>query len=297
MRTVAVLGTGRMGGAMVGTLRRAGFDVVVYNRSRARAQAVAAPVGATVAATAREAASDADVVLSSLADEEALRAVLEGADGALGGLRTGSVVLETSTVSPEVVRDLALPVRQAGADILDAPVSGSVPAVEKGQLTFMVGGSPEALERARPVLEALGRQVFHLGGLGSGAAMKLAVNAIVHGLNAALAEALVLAERAGIAPDAAYEVIASGAAGAPFVQYKRQAYLDPAGTPVAFRLALVGKDLDLILDLARAVGTGMPTTEAVGALCREAIAADLGERDMAALAPYLRAVGPRASEQ
>lgn len=295
MATVAILGTGRMGGAMAGTLTAAGFDVVLANRTRERAEAVARPLGAAVAPTPHQAVAAAEFVVSSLAEEDALRAVFEGPDGALGGLREGTVVLETSTVSPAVVRDLARPVRQAGADILDAPVSGSVPAVQKGELAFMVGGAATSVERARPVLDALGSRVFHLGELGSGAAMKLAVNAVVHGLNAALAEALVLAERAGIARDAAYEVIAGGAAGAPFVQYKRAAYLDPA-TPVAFALALVAKDLDLILGLGREVGAHLPTAEAAGTVCREAIGAGFADRDMAALAEYLRGVATQPGD-
>ena len=147
-------------------------------------------------------------------------------------------------------RKVAPSVQARGATLLDAPVSGSVPVVERGELLIMVGGDADALDRARPVLEALSSTIIHVGELGTGATMKLAVNALVHGLNAALSESLVLAERAGVDRTTAYEVFASGAAAAPFVLYKRAAFERPDETPVAFSLDLVGKDLDLILALA-----------------------------------------------
>src|SRR5919201_1396711 len=162
---VAVVGCGRMGGAMVGTLRRAGT-----------------------------------------------------------GRRPGTVVLEGSTIDQRTVRELRPLFKGQGASLLDAPVSGSVPLVERGELTVMVGGDAAALERARPVLDALAANVFHVGELGAGATMKLVVNATLHGLNLALSEGLVLAEKAGVARTAAYEVLAASAVGAPYLHYKRAAF-------------------------------------------------------------------------
>jgi 3-hydroxyisobutyrate dehydrogenase/2-hydroxy-3-oxopropionate reductase len=130
---------------------------------------------------------------------------------ALEGFHDGQVVLEMSTIAPETVRAIEPSVRARGATLLDAPVSGSVPVVERGELLIMAGGDAEALDRARPVLEAMSSKIIHAGALGPGATMKLAVNALVHGLNAALSESLVLAERAGVDRTAAYEVFASGA--------------------------------------------------------------------------------------
>src|SRR5262249_1868746 len=144
-----------------------------------------------------------------------------------------------------------------GATLLDAPVSGSVPLVERGELTFMVGGDAQALGRVAAVLEILGKRVFHLGGTGAGATMKLAVNSALHGLNQALAEALVLAENAGVDRSAAYDVSASSALAAPFVLYKRAAYENPGTESATFTLDLVAKDLALIDDLAREVGAPM----------------------------------------
>jgi 3-hydroxyisobutyrate dehydrogenase-like beta-hydroxyacid dehydrogenase len=276
-----------MGGAMVGTLRRAGFDVVAWNRDRGKCDAVARATGAGIAQSASEAAESADVVLTSLADDAAVRTVYADA---LEGFHDGQVVLEMSTIAPQTVLGVAPSVHARGATLLDAPVSGSVPVVERGELLIMVGGDADALDRARPVLEALSSRIIHVGQLGTGATMKLAVNALVHGLNAALSESLVLAERAGVDRTAAYEVFASGAAAAPFVLYKRAAFERPDETPVAFRLDLVGKDLDLILELARAVGAPMPQAETNREQVRAALATGLADRDISALADYLRGI-------
>ncbi|HXF72851.1 MAG TPA: NAD(P)-dependent oxidoreductase [Actinomycetota bacterium] len=285
---VSVVGAGRMGGAMARRLRSVGFPVTVFNRTRARAEAVAEASGARVAPTAREAAAGADVVICSLADDAALRAVYPGEDGLAAGLRSGAVVCETSTVDPGTVRELEPLVRARGAALLDAPVSGSVPLVERGELTAMVGGDPGALEQARPALEALAARIFHVGGLGAGATMKLAVNAIVHALNQALSEALVLAERAGVERARAYEVFAASAAGAPFVQYKRTAFERPGEAPVAFSLGLVAKDLDLILALAERVGAPMAQARANREVVARALEAGMAEADMSAIAELLR---------
>ena len=188
--TVAVLGAGRMGGAMIGTLRRSGFGVIAWNRDRDKADEVAQRTGASLAATAIEAVAAADVVISSLADDAAVLNVYEAISGRVPA---DAVALEMSTIAPGTVRAVAPWVTGSGAAFLDAPVSGSVSTVESGQLTIMVGGDPAALERTRPALEALSSKIIHVGELGTGAAMKLSVNALVHGLNAALSESLVLA--------------------------------------------------------------------------------------------------------
>jgi 3-hydroxyisobutyrate dehydrogenase-like beta-hydroxyacid dehydrogenase len=285
---VALVGTGRMGATMVGTLRRAGAEVVVFNRTRSKAAAVARKTGATVAGSARDAAGGATVVISSLADDAAVQDAYAGPDGLAAGLGPGAVVCETSTVHPRTVHALAPLVAERRAVLLDTPVSGSVQLVERGELTIMAGGDADALERARPVLEVLATRIFHVGELGTGATMKLAVNTIVHGLNLALSEALVLAEKAGVERTAAYEVFAASAIGAPFVQYKRAAYEHPEDTPVAFSLDLVAKDLDLALDLAAQAGATMEQAAANRRVVGAAVAAGLGERDLSALATFLR---------
>jgi 3-hydroxyisobutyrate dehydrogenase len=285
-----VIGTGTMGGAMVETLRRSGRPVVVFNRTGTRAEKVAAATGATVAPTAREAAAGADVVVVSLADDAAAHAVYSGPDGLVAGLRSGAVVVETSTLAPTTVRRLAGAVEQRGAALLDAPVSGSVPLVERGELTFMVGGAADAVEAVRPVLDVLSKRIFHMGGQGNGSIMKLAVNSALHGLNQAIAEALVLAEKSGLERAAVYEVFASSALAAPFVQYKRAAYERPEEAPPAFTLGLVAKDLTLIADLATGVGAHMEQLAANHRVVQAALEAGFGEADMSALAVLLRNV-------
>jgi 3-hydroxyisobutyrate dehydrogenase/2-hydroxy-3-oxopropionate reductase len=273
---------------MVGTLRRAGHPVTVWNRDGARAASVASAFDATLADTPAAAAAAVDVVLSSLADDAAVEAVYLGADGVVSGLGPDQVVIETSTVDPETQIRVGDAVEATGAAFLDAPVSGSVSTVEAGALTIMVGGDAGALDRVRPVLDALAANVIHVGARGAGAATKLAVNGLVHGLNVALSEALVLAEKAGVDRSLAYEVFASGAGGAPFVHYKRAAYIHPDETPVAFSLDLVAKDLELITGLGDRVGAPMRQAGVGLDIVRDAIADGFGDRDLSAIAVHLR---------
>lgn len=288
MGPVAVLGMGRMGAAMARRLAESGFEVVVWNRTREGAEAVARSHGAAIAGTPAEASRRAAVVVASLADDRAVEAVHLGPDGTRHGVGPGSVVVETSTIDPGTVTRVGAALAAEGAALLDAPVSGSVPLVEQGTLTAMVGGEVGALDEARPVLAALTARIFHMGAGGTGATMKLAINALVHATNLALAESLVLAERAGIDRLRAYEVFASGVAASPFVLYKRPAFEDPDHTPVAFSLDLVAKDLDLILGLAARLGVPMAQGRATAEVATEAIAAGMGAADMSALAVHLR---------
>ncbi len=288
MTTVAVVGTGRMGSAMARALARSGFDLVVQNRTRDRAAVLATEVGCRVAATPAEAAAAADVVITMLADDAAVHEAYAGPGGLLEGARQGVVLVDMSTVRPDTITAFAERARAAGAGLLDAPVSGSVQLAEAGTLTLMVGGEAADLERARPALEAVSKSIFHMGPLGTGAAMKLAVNTVIFGLNGALAEGLVLAEAAGVDRALAYDVIAAGAAGAPYVGYKRAAFLDPEGTPVAFSLDLTDKDLGLITDYAAALGVPLPQTAVNRALVRESSTRGRGANDFATVAAELR---------
>lgn len=285
---VAIIGTGRMGSAMARSLARAGVPLVVQNRSRERAETLAAEIGARVAITPAEAASAADVCLTMLADDAAVEAVYGGPDGLVAGARRGSVLVDLSTVTPDTIRSLEAPARAAGLGLLDSPVSGSVATAESGQLTLMVGGEAGALERAMPALAPLAKTIVHIGPLGSGAAMKLAVNTVIFGLNEAVAEGLVLAEAAGIERGLAYDVIAASAAGAPFVGYKRAAFVDPESTPVAFALELAEKDLRLIGALAESLGVPMPQSRTNLEVVRAAGAGGDRGADFSAVATHLR---------
>lgn len=286
--TAAVIGTGRMGGAMARRLHGSGFDLVLWNRDRAKADALAAELDVRSTASASEAASIASVVLTSLADDSALRAVFLGPDGVASGVRGGSVVVDTSTVDPMTIHEVGAVVDQTGAGFVDSPVSGSVSTVEAGALTLMAGGDIAHINHARPVLAAISSKIVHTGKRGTGASTKLAVNALVHGLNVALSEALVLAERAGVDRNTAYEVFASGAGGAPFVHYKREAYEDPESAVVGFTLDLVAKDLELITRLAARVGAPMRQAATGLEIVESAIEKGMGNQDLSAVAVYLR---------
>lgn len=285
---VALVGTGRMGSAMARALARAGIPLVLHNRTADRAVELASELGARVAETPADAASLADVCLTMLADDAAVEAVYRGTTGLLAGARNGSVLVDLSTVTPDTIRGFAADAVRAGAGLLDAPVSGSVATAESGQLTLMVGGDASVLEQARPAIEPLAKTIVHVGPLGSGAAMKLGVNTVIFGLNEALAEGLVLAEAAGIERALAYRVIAESAAGAPFVGYKRAAFVEPDATPVAFALDLAAKDLGLIRDLAERVGLELPQSGTNLDVVRSAAAAVGGGADFSAVARYLR---------
>jgi 3-hydroxyisobutyrate dehydrogenase-like beta-hydroxyacid dehydrogenase len=285
---VALIGAGRMGSAMGGRVAAAGHDLVVFNRTRSRAEDLAGQTNARVADSAREAAEFAEVCLVSLADDPAVTATYLDDNGLIAGLQPRAVVCDASTVAPATVRGLNPLVAQKDAILLDTPVSGSVSTVESGTLTVMVGGDQDALDRARPVLETFAKSIFYLGDIGAGATMKLVVNSLVHSLNVAVSEALVLAEKAGLDRETAYDIFEAGAAGAPYVKYKREAFLRPGEVPVAFSLDLVAKDQELIHDLAAQVGARMQQGEASRKLVAEAVSAGMAERDISEVAEFLR---------
>ncbi len=286
--SVAFFGLGRMGSGIARNIAQAGYPMVLYNRTASVARELATEVGAEVAATPAEAAGAADITISSLADDAALRGVYEGPDGLIAGLREGSIAVDMSTVDPSTVLDLSAALEAAGSSMVDAPVSGSVATVAAKSLLIMAGGSVEDLERVRPILETTASNVIRVGVAGAGAAMKLAVNAILFGLNQAVAESLVLAERAGIDRSVAYDVIAGSAVGAPMVQYRRAMFERPGEAPPAFTIDLAIKDLRLILDLAGRSGAEMPQTERNLEVMVGAATHDRGGEDIAALAEHLR---------
>ena len=285
---VALIGAGRMGSAMGARVAYAGHDLVVFNRTRSRAEDLAGHKNVRVADSAREAAEFAEVCLVSLADDPAVTATYLDDNGLIAGLQPRAVVCDASTVAPATVRGLNPLVAQKDAILLDTPVSGSVSTVESGTLTVMVGGDQDGLDRARPVLDTFAKSIFYLGDIGAGATMKLVVNSLVHSLNVAVSEALVLAEKAGLDRETAYDIFEAGAAGAPYVKYKREAFLRPGEVPIAFSLDLVAKDQELIHDLAAQVGARMEQGEASRKLVAEAVSAGMAERDISEVAEFLR---------
>lgn len=287
MADVALLGTGRMGSAMAVRLAAAGHEVRVWNRTPAAAEALVATAGLASlrsAPTAADAVRGANAVLSVLADGSATRAVLLS-DDVLDAMGEGCLVVDLATSGVATALAVADGLRAAGQRFVDAPVSGSVPAVEAGTLLVMAAGHDDDVAEAADVLGAFAREVLRVGDVGAGQAMKLAVNLVVHDLNAAVAEALQLAESSGVTRELAYDVLERSVVAAPFVTYKRAAFLDP-DTPTAMALELVAKDLRLICEQAEGAGLPLPVTRQVSSRVADVVASGWGARDMADLSRF-----------
>ena len=288
---VGFAGLGRMGIPMASRLAEAGLLTGVYNRTRTSADAFAGATGVASFTSPAEVAEASNIIVVMVADEASSHSLFVGEGGFLEGLQPGSVVIEMATVGADHIEEIASLLRPLGCNLIDAPVSGSVAMARDGSLSILVGGDPDVLARARPALAAMGSNVFHLGALGAGSAMKLAVNTVVYALNQGISEGLVLAERAGIERDAAYEVFANSAIAAPFVHYRRAQFEHPGDIEPALSLRLAAKDLRLILRLAASVHLKLPQAEAGLDVLDEAVDAGLAEADVSAVAELLRHSG------
>jgi 3-hydroxyisobutyrate dehydrogenase-like beta-hydroxyacid dehydrogenase len=295
--TVGFIGLGRMGRPMASNIARRGFPLYVYNRTRSTAADFANSAGALLADSPAELASTCDVIITMVADGVAVDAVYSGPAGVMESIGPGKIGIDMSTIGPEAVMRLGVQLQRRGARLVDAPVSGSVAFAEKAELTVMAGGSSDDVEAVRPVLSAMGSRVFHVGALGRGATLKLAVNGIVYGLSEALSEALVLAERAGIERETAYEVFASSAIAAPFVHYRRAAFERPGEVPVASRLAIALKDMNLLLALSEQLQVPAPQAETNQRVLDEAAHEGFQDHDVSAVAEYLRGQASKAGRQ
>jgi 3-hydroxyisobutyrate dehydrogenase/2-hydroxy-3-oxopropionate reductase len=288
---VGFAGLGLMGLPMARNLAAAGLLTGVYNRTRARSDDFARETGVIACENPAELAGRANVLVVMVADDDASWHLFAGPQGFAETIQPGSVAIQMSTVSLDHIKQLAQLVDGRDSTLLDVPVSGSVLMAQEADLTLMAGGPEAALRRVDPVLRSLGSKLFHLGPTGTGAAMKLAVNTIVYGLNEALAEGLVLAERAGIPRERAYEVFRSSAAAAPFVHYRQAAFEQPNEAPVGLRLHLAAKDLRLILGFAAELGQPLPQAELNAEIIGQAIDAGFADADVAIVAEYLRRGG------
>ena len=278
-----------MGLAMARNLLAAGFPLVVWNRTAERC-APLRDAGATVAPESA-ALAVADVVVTMVSDGQAVRSVLVDG-GLLADMRPGSVVVDMSTIGPTAVAELAAEARRHDVHLLDAPVSGSVASAEAAQLFAMVGGDRDAYELATPVLDAMTKAHMLLGASGAGAAMKLALNAMIAVTNESVAETLALAEAFGIEHERAYDVLAGGALASPFVLYKRGAFLHPDTEPVAFTTALMSKDIALARELAARLGVRIPAAAAAAGVLEEALGNGLADADMASVLSLLGPARP-----
>jgi 3-hydroxyisobutyrate dehydrogenase/2-hydroxy-3-oxopropionate reductase len=272
-----------MGAPMAGRLLDAGHDLAVWNRTPARADALVAR-GAAAAATPAEAVADAEIVVTMVADPQALREVV---DGIAGSIEPDAVFVEMSTVGPTAIRSVAERLRPVR--VLDAPVLGSVPQAEAGSLTILVGGDRDPLARCTDVLEAMGR-IVHVGPAGAGATVKLANNAAGMSALVALGEVLSFTDRAGLDPEAVLDAIGMGPL-ASFVERWRPVVTGSTGGRVDFRLVLARKDLALAADEAQELGVRLRMVREAIAACDEAIAAGLGDEDNTAVARHVRSAG------
>jgi len=278
---VAILGLGNMGAGMAGRLVHAGFPLTVYNRNPEKAaQFVSA--GARLADSPREAAANAEIIISMVADDVASRDIWLGEKGALAGVIAGSVLIECSTLTVDWVRELAALAAQRGCELLDAPVTGSKPQAAAGELLFLVGGSAAAIEKVQPVLLVIGRGVVHLGANGSGALLKL-INNFLCGVQAAsFAEAASLIRAGGLDSEKALSVLTNGAPGSPLVKTisARAAAND---STVNFSLRLMAKDLGYALEAAKPNGLSLQTAAAALEIFQRSVAKGYGEQDMSAI--------------
>lgn len=284
-----------MGLPMARNILRGGFPLTVWNRTPERC----APLVEEGAVGVPDPASlgSADVVVTMLTDGAAARDVVVES-GLLDRLSPGAIVLEMSTIGPAAVRDLSMRGEDRGVHVLDAPVSGSITVAEAAQLFAMVGGNSRAYDRATPVLDAMTKGHAFLGPSGAGAAMKLALNAMIAVTNESLAETLLLAERFGIERNRAYDVIAGGVLASPFVVYKRGAFLNPETEPVAFTTDLMRKDAELAAELATELDVCMPAFAGAAGMLDEAKRSGFGDADMASVIQVLaaeREASPRST--
>lgn len=283
---IGFAGLGRMGLRMAANCVRAGFHVLIWNRSSAPIEAFVQEHGVEVAASPAKLAAACDVVITMLANDEAARSVYNGEHGLIGAERA-SILVEMGTMSPALVRELATNADNFNQRFVDAPVSGAIQAAADAELLIMAGAKQADFPLLTAVFSALGRKTIWLGTSGNGAIMKLAVNLLIHGLNQTLAEALTLATRAGIDVEDAYDVIENSAAAAPMLKYRRQLYLDERAHDVSFTVNLAAKDVALALELAQEQAVSMPQTRITLSVLNEAIASDYGERDMASVFNFM----------
>jgi 3-hydroxyisobutyrate dehydrogenase len=282
VRKVAFLGLGIMGRPMAGHLARAGFDLTVWNRTASRAEEFAAEHGARAAATPAEAAAGADAAITMVPDTPEVEAVLLGEDGVAEGLGAGALTIDMSTIAPSASRSIAERLGERDIAFLDAPVTGSRPKAEDGTLTIMVGGPEEDFARARPLFEAMGEKIVHVGPHGHGELAKVINNTLAAINAAALGEALTMARAAGLDTDALLQVVKAGSGASAMVELKAVPMLTHDFEPL-FKLEHMLKDVRHCIAEARALGVELRLAEIAERLYSEAGEQGLGEQDFAAV--------------
>jgi 2-hydroxy-3-oxopropionate reductase len=289
---VGFIGLGVMGAPMARNLLAAGYEVVAWNRSAGPLEELAA-AGARAADGPGAVAREADVVISIVKDDAAVREVLSGPEGAIGAARAGSLVIDMSTVSPALSRELAEEAAAREVGFLDAPVSGGDVGARDGTLSIMVGGEAAEVERARPVFEVLGSRVTHVGAAGAGQVAKACNQVLVAVIFGGLAEALVLGSKLGVDPAAILDAVGGGMAANRIMEVRRDNFLDHDFAP-GFKVDLHHKDLEIALGASGEVDAPLPLTAEVQQMFRQLRAAGFGEEDDSAL---LRVAEQRANHR
>jgi len=284
-QNVGFIGLGIMGSPMALNLIKAGFQVTAFNRTAGKSAPIE-KAGGRIAATPAEAANGADFVMSIVSDSSASEMVMTGKDGVLEAVKPGAIIIDSATISPVVSRRLACHAAGKQASFLDAPVTGSKQGAEKGELTFMIGGERDALERAMPVLSVLGKKHIYCGPNGAGLSAKLAQNTIQATMVEVFCEGFVLAAKAGVKPETMFEIIQSSLARAALTDFKAPFIFKGDFTPY-FPLKWMHKDLALAMDAAYAQGVPMPTAAAVKEVYAAARAQGKGDLDYAAVITFL----------
>jgi 3-hydroxyisobutyrate dehydrogenase len=276
-----------MGTGIAGNLLKNGYPLTVWNRTRAKAEPFAER-GAAIADTPRQAAANADVVISMVGDDLASRDVWLGDQGALAGVKPGAVLIECSTLSPDWIRELARRVTERGCKFLDSPVAGSKQAAANAQLVLFVGGDADTLEQVRSILEAISRQINHLGANGAGATWKLINNMLTAAQIAALSEGLALAEASGLNMEQVVPLLLNGAFTSPVVQAKLPRMMERRYDDTDFSLKWLHKDARYADDMAKESGITLKTGEAAIEVLQRALDKNLGDKDFAAVAEAFR---------
>jgi 3-hydroxyisobutyrate dehydrogenase-like beta-hydroxyacid dehydrogenase len=282
MERVGFIGLGIMGSRQAASLRRAGYELTVHNRTRERADAWAAEHGGDVAATPREVGERADVVITMVVDGPQVEALLLDEDGAAAAAKPGTLFIDMSTIGPADARRIGAALAERGHRFVDAPVTGSAPKAEDGTLTIMAGGSDEDMARAMPLLDAMGEIIVHVGEVGTGQQVKVLSNAVSAVNCATLAQALVVGRRAGVALEALLKVMGAGSANSTMLQLKGEPMLAHDFSPL-FKLDHMLKDVRLCLQEAREAGAAFPAAALAGELYAAGSGRGLGEQDFAAV--------------
>jgi 3-hydroxyisobutyrate dehydrogenase-like beta-hydroxyacid dehydrogenase len=279
---VGFIGLGIMGSRQAASLRRAGFELTVYNRTRERAEAWAERHGGHVAASPRELAERSDVVVTMVVDGPQVEVLLLGDDGAATGARPETLFIDTSTIGPADARRIGAALADRGHGFIDAPVTGSAPKAQDGTLTIMAGGSDEDMTRAMPLLDAMGEIIVHVGELGTGQQVKVLSNAVSAVNCATVAQALVVGRRADVDLGALLKVMGAGSANSTMLQLKGELMLTHDFSPL-FKLDHMLKDVRLCLDEAREAGAAFPFAALAGELYAAGAGRGLGDQDFAAV--------------